>query len=374
MDLNFKVVKTDSSSNGRLGEFNIRGEIIKTPLFMPVGTNATVKSISPAELRDLKFSLILANSYHLYLRPGTKIIKELGGLRKFSQYDGPILTDSGGFQIFSLSNLNKIDDKGVTFQSHLDGSRHFISPESAMTIQQDLGADIIMAFDEPVGPDKDLAYTKKALKRNNDWAIRSFNAMDNKNDQALFGITQGGFDPKLRAESAKAIVDTPFDGFAIGGLSVGEPKEVMINMVEVSEPFLPFDKIRYLMGVGTPDDLVRFSALGIDIFDCVMPTRNGRNGTLFTSNGKVSIRNQRYANDSSPLDDQCDCYCCQNFSKGYLRHLAMTNEILGLRLNSIHNLAFYRNRILAIQDAIKNNQLAAWVNRLNSEKGNNEDR
>ncbi len=363
MNLKFIVEKTDPTSKGRIGRFVTPHGVIETPVFMPVGTAASVKTLDPKEVSDLGYGIVLANTYHLYLRPGHETIKNLGGLHKFMAWDGALLTDSGGFQVFSMRDLVKITEEGVRFASHIDGSKHMLTPEFSIEIQEALGADIIMAFDEPVPPDSPKDYARLALDRTTRWAKRCLEARARK-DQALFGITQGAFDTGLRRESAEQIVSLGFDGYAIGGLSVGESKEIMAEMIDCSEPLLPKDKPRYLMGVGTPDDLVRCVARGVDMFDCVMPTRNARNGSLFTSQGKVSIRNAQYANDDSPLDPECDCSTCARFSKAYLRHLFMSGEILVLRLNTIHNLRFYKRRIDDIREAIRNGTLGAWAKSL----------
>lgn len=363
MDIKFEIVKTDPSSKGRIGRFTTsRGEV-NTPLFMPVGTQATVKSLDPDEVASLGYPVILANTYHLYLRPGHDIVKAHGGLHKLMAWPGSILTDSGGYQVLSMHDLAKITEEGVHFASHLDGSRHLLTPEFSIEIQEALGADIIMAFDEPVPMGSADDYAVIATQRSGRWARRCKEA-HRRGDQALFGITQGGFDAALRRESAEEIVSIGFDGYAIGGLSVGESKEIMDAMVEATEPHLPEDKPRYLMGVGTPDDLVRLVARGVDMFDCVMPTRNARNGSLFTSGGKLAIKNARYANDQNPLDPECDCSTCARFTRAYLRHLFMAGEILALRLNTIHNLRFYKKRMEMIHDAIAKGTLGAWAQSL----------
>jgi queuine tRNA-ribosyltransferase len=366
MNLNFTIKGSDTSSKGRIAAFTTTHGVLETPVFMPVGTQATVKTLDPYEVSALGFKIILSNTYHLFLRPGHSTIKELGGLHGFMKWDGAILTDSGGYQVFSLNDLVKITDEGASFASHLDGTRHMLTPELAVEIQEALGSDIAMVLDEPVAPDVPLERAMDALRRTTMWAKRCFEART-RNDQAMFGITQGGFDENLRKLSAEQIVSLPFDGYAIGGLSVGESKEVMNAMVDCVEPYLPKDKPRYLMGVGTPDDLVRLVARGVDMFDCVMPTRNARNGTLFTSQGKVSIKNAQYARDESPLDPECDCSTCARFSRAYLRHLFMAGEILALRLNTLHNLAFYKKRMEDIKKAIVDGTLGAWAERLATE-------
>ena len=313
---------------------------IQTPVFMPVGTKATVKSMLPEELKDIGSQIILGNTYHLHLRPGEKIIKNLGGLHKFMNWNGPILTDSGGFQVFSLSQLNKITEEGVEFRSHLDGSKHFIGPEQSMQIQMDLGSDIIMAFDEclqyPATPEE----IKKSMDMTLRWLQRSKDAMTRK-ESLLFGIVQGGLEVESRKESLRRTVEIDLPGYALGGFSVGEPIEMMHTLVREVAPLMPEHKPRYLMGVGTPLDLILAVDSGMDMFDCVMPTRVARNGTLFTWQGRISIKRNEYKEDPSPLDPECDCYTCKHYSKAYLRHVYMAEEIISARLNTIHNLHFY---------------------------------
>ncbi len=313
---------------------------IETPVFMPVGTKATVKGMLPEELKSLGSQIILGNTYHLHLRPGEKIIERLGGLHKFMNWSGPILTDSGGFQVFSLSQLTKIREEGVEFRSHLDGAKHFLSPETSMEIQMALGSDIIMAFDEclkyPATPDE----VKTSMDLTYRWLLRSKQAMT-RSESLLFGIVQGGLELRLRQESLQQITSVDLPGYAMGGFSVGEPIELMHALVKEVAPMMPQNKPRYLMGVGTPLDLVLAVDAGMDMFDCVMPTRVARNGTLFTWQGKISIKRAEYREDGSPLDPECSCYTCQNYSKAYLRHLFLSGEILSARLNTIHNLHFY---------------------------------
>jgi queuine tRNA-ribosyltransferase len=320
---------------------------------MPVGTQATVKTLSPEDLAGLGAEIILSNTYHLFLRPGHELIREFGGLHGFMNWKRPILTDSGGFQVFSLAELRKITEEGVTFQSHVDGgAKHFITPEVAIEIQEALGADIIMAFDECVPYPATRDYAQESLDRTLRWAKRCSSAKKNTG-QALFGIVQGGMYPDLRKMSTEALVDIGFDGYAIGGLSVGETKPVMYEMIEASVPALPKDKPRYLMGVGTPEDLLEGVERGIDMFDCVMPTRNGRNGTFFTTFGRVVIRNAQYERDKLPIDPECGCYTCRNFSRAYLRHLFNASELLALRLGTIHNLFYYLNLMRGIRSSIE---------------------
>lgn len=326
---------------------------IQTPVFMPVGTKATVKGMLPEELKTLGAQIILGNTYHLHLRPGEETIDRLGGLHKFMNWPGPILTDSGGFQVFSLSQLSKIQEEGVEFRSHLDGSRYFLSPEKSMQIQMALGSDIIMAFDEclkyPATPDE----VKKSMELTYRWLLRSRDAMT-REQSLLFGIIQGGLDLQTRRESLEQVTSVDLPGYAMGGFSVGEPIELMHALVKEVAPHMPENKPRYLMGVGTPLDLVLAVDAGMDMFDCVMPTRVARNGTLFTWQGRISIKRSEYREDNSPLDPECDCYTCKNYSKAYLRHLFLSGEILSARLNTIHNLHFYLNLMNRMREHILN--------------------
>jgi len=336
---------------------------IETPIFMPVGTQATVKSMTPEELKEeVKAQIILSNTYHLYLRPGSKLIREAGGLHNFMKWDRAILTDSGGFQVFSLGDLRKITEEGVEFKSHLDGSRHFLSPEKVMEIENDLGSDIMMAFDECVQYPADYEYTKQSMERTTRWAARCKEAHKNTENQGLFGIVQGGMYKDLREKSAKDLVAMDFPGYAVGGLSVGEPKELMCDVLEFTTQFLPEDKPRYLMGVGTPDYLIEAVLRGIDMCDCVLPTRIARNGTALTSKGKVVVRNATYEKDWNKLDEECDCYTCKNYTRAYIRHLIKTNEILGVRLLSIHNLRFLTRLMENVRKAIENDSLLDFKN------------
>lgn len=353
-------MKTDSTSPARLGIITTSHGDVQTPVFMPVGTQATVKTLSPEDLYDVGAEIILANTYHLFLRPGHELIREMGGLHGFMNWKRPILTDSGGFQVFSLSELRKITDEGVRFQSHIDGgTKHFITPEYAVAIQEALGADIIMAFDECTPYPASRDYAVESLERTLRWAARCRDAKNNTG-QALFGIVQGGMYADLRRRSAEALVEMGFDGYAIGGLSVGETKQMMYEMVEAAVPFLPEDRPRYLMGVGTPEDLLECAERGIDMFDCVMPTRNARNGTFFTSTGKVVIKNRRYEKDAAPIDAECGCYTCRNYSRAYIRHLFNAGEVLGLRLGTIHNLYFYLSLMRAIRLSIENGRFRSF--------------
>jgi queuine tRNA-ribosyltransferase len=320
---------------------------------MPVGTQGTVKGVLPEQVRSLGADIILGNTYHLYLRPGHQLIAALGGLHKFMNWQGPILTDSGGFQVYSLSKLRKIDDDGAVFQSHIDGSRHFLTPEKAVEIQQALGSDIMMCLDECIAYPADRKRAQEALARTAQWARRCRDAQTNR-EQALFGIVQGGFYSDLRRQGVEDLRAIGFDGYAIGGLSVGEPKEAMMEMLSQTAPLLPEDAPRYLMGVGTPGDIVEGVFHGIDMFDCVMPTRSARNGLLFTNSGKVVIRNACYREDNSPIESGCDCYTCRNYSRAYLRHLYVAGEILAMVLNTIHNLRYYQRHMERIREAIGN--------------------
>lgn len=336
----FQMLATDGQA--RTGQLATAHGVIQTPVFTPVGTVGCVKALSPDDLHALQAQIILGNTYHLYLQPGDELIARRGGLHAFSGWNGPILTDSGGFQVYSLQSLRRISEDGVEFRSHRDGSKHFFSPEKVVSIQRNLGSDIMMVLDEcvPYGADKD--YTAKSLRLTTRWARRSREAYPRKTgDQLLFGIVQGGFFADLRSESAAQICSLPFDGFAIGGLSVGESKPLMLDIMRHTAPLLPARKPRYLMGVGTPMDILDGIEAGIDIFDCVLPSRNARNGTLYTSLGKVNIRRAEYKEDDGPLDPNCGCYACTRFSRAYLRHLCVARELLAYRLNTIHNLYYF---------------------------------
>ncbi len=326
---------------------------------MPVGTKGSVKAVSPEDLDEAGARIILANTYHLYLRPGHHTIGRLGGLHRFMNWPGPILTDSGGFQVYSLTPLRTITDKGVIFQSHIDGSKHFIGPEEAVDIQETLGADIIMAFDECAPYPSDYEYVEGSVKLTTSWARRSLDRKK-RSDQALFGIVQGGMYADLREISARELVEMEFDGYALGGLSVGEDRSTRLRVIGETIKFLPEDKPVYLMGVGAPEDLVEAVTLGVDMFDCVMPTRNARNGTLFTSSGKMTIKNAKYAEDGRPVDENCDCYTCSNYSRAYLRHLFMAREILSYRLNTIHNLSYYSRLMAGLRTAIREERIAKY--------------
>jgi queuine tRNA-ribosyltransferase len=355
--IRYELIKKCKQSGARLGRVYTPHGCFDTPAFMPVGTQATVKGMSPDEMKEIEAQIILSNTYHLHMRPGEDIVKEAGGLHGFMNWDRPILTDSGGFQVFSLSDLRDIKEEGVTFKSHIDGSKHFISPEMAIKIQNDLGADIIMAFDECIPYPADYDYAKKSLERTTRWAKRCKDAHRNPEKQALFGIVQGGMYKDLRQQSAYELLELDFPGYAIGGLSVGEPAEIMYEMLEVTVPLLPEDKPRYLMGVGSPDYLIEGAIRGIDMFDCVLPTRIGRNGTVLTSKGRIIVRDAIYARDYTPIDPECDCYACRNFTRAYIRHLLKSGEVLGIRLTTWHNLRFLINLMKKVRQAIMEDRL-----------------
>ncbi len=348
----FKFELIAKSGKARAGKVSTNHGEILTPVFMPVGTLGTVKAMSPSELKDIGAQIILGNTYHLYLRPGHELVRKAGGLHKFVSWDRPMLTDSGGFQVMSLSALRKITKDGVKFRSHIDGSLHYFTPESVMEIQTALGADIIMSFDECPPYPATREYVEKSLYTTLDWAERGLKAFNNHDNQALFGIVQGGIYEDLRQKSALALMDLDFPGYSIGGLAVGEEKKDMFRITEFLNDILPSEKPRYLMGVGTPSDLLNNVARGVDMFDCVMPTRNARKGSIFTRNGKMIIKAARYKEDFSPIDPECTCYACQNFSRAYIRHLISMNEILGMRLATIHSLYFYQELMAMIREAI----------------------
>lgn len=347
----FQLLHQDSTSKARCGLLTTAHGTIETPIFMPVGTNATVKAMRPNDLIEVGAQIILANTYHLYLRPGHRLVEQLGGLHRFMAWDGPILTDSGGFQVFSLAELRKISEEGVQFRSHIDGSRHLLTPELSIAIQQSLGADVIMCFDECPSADAERRYVEQSLELTTRWAKRSKQAHHCR-DQLLFGIVQGGRFPELRQRSAAELQEIGFDGYALGGLSVGEEKLVMHAVMEACEPHLPADQPRYIMGIGTPEDLVEAVWRGYDMFDCVMPTRNARNGMLFTSQGRINIKAKQYEDDQGPLDPACGCQVCRTYSRAYLRHLFRANEILSSILNTHHNIAYYLDLMSRMRAAI----------------------
>jgi queuine tRNA-ribosyltransferase len=347
----FRIIKKDVSSRARLGSMTTPHGIVSTPIFMPVGTQATVKAMTPEELVEVRAQIILANTYHLYIRPGHDLVKRMGGLHKFMNWGGPILTDSGGFQVFSLGELRKIKEEGVTFQSHIDGSYHFISPEISIAIQEALGADIVMCFDDCPPYPSDRGHVLASMEMTTRWARRCKEAKK-RGDQALFGIVQGGMYPDLRERSINDLRETGFDGYALGGLSVGEENEVMYDIMESCSPNMPEHSPRYVMGIGTPEDLIEAIYHGYDMFDCVMPTRNARNGMLFTSSGSINIRNACHSEDPSPIDPECTCHVCANYSRAYLRHIFRAGEILASRLNTYHNLHYYLSLMDGARKAI----------------------
>jgi len=357
--VSFNLIKTSSGTKARAGELLTGHGVVQTPLFLPVGSQATVKTLTPQELKDIGMKMLLANTYHLYLRPGVFIIKELGGLHTFMGWDGAILTDSGGYQIFSLASLNKVTDEGVTFRSHIDGSRHFITPELAIEFQEALGADVIMVLDECPPSDADFNRVRRAMNRTHLWAKRCRQA-HRCDDQALFAIVQGGVFPELRRQSAEYLTSLDFPGYAIGGLSLGEPKEVTYSITEETAALLPSDKPRYLMGVGSPEDIIEAVARGIDMFDSALPTRVARNGALYTRRGRVNILNSNYKKMEEPIDSSCSCYTCKNFSAAYLHHLFRCNELLAYRLATIHNLSFLSNLVCDIRESIMNDTFASF--------------
>ena len=364
--MQFKVSAT--SGRARRGELDFPRGKVQTPAFMPVGTYGTVKGMLPRDIEEIGAEIILGNTFHLMLRPGTEVVKKHGDLHDFIQWQGPILTDSGGFQVFSLGDMRKISEKGVEFKSPIDGSPVFIDPEKSMQVQRDLGSDVVMIFDECTPYPATEKQANDSMQLSLRWAERSKQAHGD-NPSALFGIVQGGMYESLRDESMAGLEEIGFDGYAIGGLSVGEPKEDMVRILEHLGEKMPADKPRYLMGVGKPADLVEAVLRGIDMFDCVMPTRNARNGHLFTSTGVVKIRNAVHRGDTAPLDENCDCYTCQNFSRGYLHHLDKCGEILGAQLNTIHNLRYYQNLMSGMRDAIENDYLDQFVDDFYQQQG-----
>ena len=364
--MKFKVSAT--SGRARRGELDFPRGKVQTPAFMPVGTYGTVKGMLPRDIEEIGAEIILGNTFHLMLRPGTEVVKKHGDLHDFIQWQGPILTDSGGFQVYSLGDMRKITEKGVEFKSPIDGSPVFIDPEQSMQVQQDLGSDVVMIFDECTPYPATEKQANDSMQLSLRWAERSKKAHGD-NPSALFGIVQGGMYESLRDESMAGLEEIGFDGYAIGGLSVGEPKEDMVRILEHLGDKMPADKPRYLMGVGKPADLVEAVLRGIDMFDCVMPTRNARNGHLFTSTGVIKIRNAVHRGDTAPLDENCDCYTCQNFSRGYLHHLDKCGEILGAQLNTIHNLRYYQNLMRGLRDAIENDCLDQFVDDFYQQQG-----
>ncbi|NLY82573.1 MAG: tRNA guanosine(34) transglycosylase Tgt [Clostridiales bacterium] len=358
--VSYKLIKEDSKSKARRGRVTTPHGTIETPVFMPVGTQATVKAMRPEQISEMGAEIILSNTYHLYLRPGHEIIKEAGGLHKFMNWNGSILTDSGGFQVFSLGQLRKITEEGAMFRSHIDGSKHLLSPEKSIEIQNALGSDIMMAFDECIPYDADKIYIKDSLERTSRWLKRCKDYHKDTENQSIFGIMQGGMHKDLRYQSAMEIVEMDLPGYAIGGLSVGEPKEVMIEVLDYCVDYLPKDKARYLMGVGSPDYLFEGVERGVDMFDCVLPTRIARHGLAMTSHGRVNIKNAKFKRDFTPLDDNCDCYTCRNYSKAYLRHLLKSDEMLSAMLLSNHNLHFLINMMKNIRKSIEEDRFLEY--------------
>lgn len=356
----YELIKKDSRTKARRGRVNTPHGPIETPVFMPVGTAGTVKAMKPEEVRDMGAQIILGNTYHLYLRPGHEVVKAAGGLHKFMNWERAILTDSGGFQVFSLGAMRKISEEGVEFRSHIDGSKHMLSPEKSMEIQNALGSDIMMAFDECAPYPADRNYVKNSLERTTRWLKRCKEYHKNTDQQSLFGIMQGGMYKDLRKQSAEEIVELDLPGYAIGGLSVGEPKEIMYEVMDDCVDYLPADKPRYLMGVGSPDCLFEGVERGIDMFDCVLPTRIARHGMAMTSQGRVNIKNAKYERDFTPLDPNCDCYTCRNYSKAYLRHLFKSDEILSSMLMTTHNLHFLVNTMAGIRKAIEEDRFLEY--------------
>jgi queuine tRNA-ribosyltransferase len=359
MSDSFAVVKKDPGSRARLGRLVTAHGEIETPAFMPVGTQGTVKAVLPRDLREMGCQILLGNTYHLYLRPGHEIIRTLGGLHRFMGWQGPILTDSGGYQVFSLAAMRKISDEGVCFQSHLDGSAHILTPEKAVQIQEALGSDIAMALDECISHDASRSYVRDSTERTVRWAERCQRARGLK-EQLMFGIIQGGLYEDLRRWCAQEMTAMPFEGFAVGGLGIGEGEELLRSVSALTAALLPEERPRYLMGVGPPKDILGAVRAGFDLFDCVIPTRNGRNGTLFTSSGKLSIKRAEFAADPRPLDERCDCYTCGHFSRAYLRHLFMAGEILASQLNSLHNLYFYHRLMESCRAALHAGRVPLW--------------
>ena len=356
----YELIKEDLRTRARRGRLHTPHGTIETPVFMPVGTAGTVKAMLPEEVKSLGAEIILSNTYHLYLRPGHDIVREAGGLHKFMNWDRPILTDSGGFQVFSLGAMRKISEEGVKFRSHIDGSSHMLTPEKSIEVQNALGSDIMMAFDECAPYPADYSYVKNSLERTTRWLRRCKEAHKDTERQSLFGIMQGGMYKDLRYQSAMEIVELDLPGYAIGGLSVGEPRELMYEVLDYAADYLPKDKPRYVMGVGTPDHLFEGVERGVDMFDCVLPTRLARNGSAMTSHGKVNIKNARFERDFTPLDHECDCYVCRNYSRAYLRHLFKANEILSSMLLSYHNLHFLVHTMQNIREAIEQDRFTEY--------------
>ncbi|MBF0226675.1 MAG: tRNA guanosine(34) transglycosylase Tgt [Desulfobacterales bacterium] len=367
---NFKVISSSQSTKARAGIISTNHGTIETPIFMPVGTLGTVKSVSPEELREVNAQIILGNTYHLYLRPTCEVISLFSGLHNFMRWDRPILTDSGGFQVFSLARLSKITNEGFFFQSHIDGSKHFFSPEKALEIQLCLDSDIIMCLDDCIAYPSTFEDTDKAVDITTLWASKTKQSWENlnPNGNALFGIVQGGMYKELREKSANELIKLDFSGYAVGGVSVGEPKDIMLEISEFTLKILPNEKPKYVMGVGTPEDIVELVDVGADMFDCVIPTRNARNGQMFTEAGTINISNACHKYDKSPIDCNCNCYTCRNYSRAYLRHLYISRELLSYRLNTIHNIFYYTNLMKNIRAAIIENRFAEFKNEFYSKR------
>lgn len=369
----YELIKICKQTGARLGRVHTPHGVIETPAFMPVGTQATVKTMSPEELKAMDAHIILSNTYHLFVRPGHEIVREAGGLHRFMNWDRPILTDSGGFQVFSLAANRKISEEGVHFRSHLNGDPLFLSPEVSMEVQNALGSDIIMAFDECPPYPAEYEYVKHSLERTTRWAERCLKAHARPKDQALFGIVQGGMFADLRKQSAKQLTSLDFPGYAIGGLSVGEPKPLMYEMLEETVPLLPADKPRYLMGVGSPDALLEGAIRGVDMFDCVLPTRIARNGTVMTRDGRLVVRNAKFARDFRPLDEECGCYTCRHYTRAYIRHLIKADETFGIRLTTIHNLHFLLDLMRGARQAIREDRLGDYRDQVFARYGLNDE-
>jgi len=361
----FEILNSDEASKARLGRFHTAHGTVDTPAFMPVATQATVKTLTTDDLKDMGFQMLIVNAYHMYLRPGHETVKKLGGIHKFMAWDSPLTTDSGGYQVLSLSKARKIKDDGILFQSHIDGSSHMFTPEKCMEIQQALGVDLMMCLDECPPYPSDRNYIKKSVELTTKWANLCKQSKKNK-DNALFGIVQGGVYPDLREKSSYELQEIGFEGYAVGGLGVGEEQEKTYEITEHTLGTLPIEKPRYLMGLGNPEDIVEAVSKGVDLFDCVIPTRNARNGTLFTSKGKLVIKNARYSEDEEPIDNNCECYTCRTYSRAYLRHLFMAKELLVLRLLTIHNLYYYGALMREIRGSIANGDFANLLRRVQS--------
>jgi queuine tRNA-ribosyltransferase len=364
----FEIIKEDDYTKARTAVISTSHGVVKTPAFMPVATQGTVKSITPEELQDLGFDMVISNAYHLYLRPGHKQIEGLGGIHKFMNWKNSIATDSGGFQVLSLSKKRRVEQEGIIFQSHLDGSEHFFTPKLSIEIQQSVGSDIMMCLDECPPYSTDYSGIEKSLKLTTRWAKM---CKENKSSEgnALFGIVQGGIFEDLRKRSCEQLMEIDFDGYSIGGLGIGEELERTHDLIEYSSGLLPVNKTRYAMGIGNPLDIIKSVCYGVDLFDCVLPTRNARNGTLFTNNGKLVIKNAQFTNDSNPIDEYCNCYTCKNYSRAYLRHLYISKEILAIRLLTMHNLYFFSSLMANIRDAVKQGSFTALKSRFENSGG-----